>query len=97
MRRLPLHTTTTRDPRSFVEPGNMTPGEAEAYQLFLLAEAGVERIRLRASPTPDATPQCREADGVEMTVDEAMALWPIPHRTPPGTRCGCTYRPACCR
>ncbi len=87
-------TTATRDPRVFARPGQMSPAENEAYQLFILAEAGVEKLRLRASRAPDSAPECHETDGFEMTVDEAMALRPIPHEVGPGWRCGCTYRPA---
>ena len=83
-----------RDPRTFVDPGNMTRNEKEAYQLFLLCEAGVEHLRLQASSAPDSAPECRETHGFELTVDEAMALRPIPHEVGPGWRCGCTYRPA---
>ena len=78
----------------FARPGRMSPSENEAYQLFILAEAGVEKLRLRASRAPDSAPECHETDGFVMTVDEAMALRPIPHEVGPGWRCGCTYRPA---
>jgi hypothetical protein len=72
----------------------MSPAETEAYQLFLLAEAGVVRVRLKAGDSPDTAPECHETDGFEMTVDEAMHLQPIPHEVGPGWRCTCAYRPA---
>ncbi len=72
----------------------MSPAEKEAYQLFLLAEGGVERVVLRAGTSADTAPECHETDGFEMTVDEAMDLRPIPHEVGPGWRCTCGYRPA---
>ena len=85
--------STTRDPHTFVDPGDMSQAEKEAYQLFLLCEAGVERLRLRASRAPDSAPECHETDGFALTVEEAMSLRLIPHEVRPGWRCGCTYRP----
>jgi len=72
----------------------MSPTEYETYQLFLLAEAGVERIRLRAAPGPDVSPVCRHADGRVLTVDEAMREAPIPHVVGFVGECRCSYRPA---
>ena len=70
----------------------MSPHEREAYQLFLLAEAGVERVRLRAPSAPGTPPECRDAGGVVMSIDDAMALAPIPHDVERGV-CRCAYRP----
>jgi hypothetical protein len=69
----------------------MSPREVEAYQLFVLAEAGIDRVRLCVGPSPG--PECLEADRTEMDVEEAMALAPIPHELGPGRWCRCTYRP----
>ncbi|WP_412061132.1 hypothetical protein [Rubrivirga sp. IMCC45206] len=72
----------------------MSAREYEAYQLFVLGEAGVERVRLRAPRTPDAPRLCRDNDGLEMTLDDAMRLQFIPHDVGEDVRCTCTYRPA---
>ena len=70
----------------------MSPEEFEAFQLFTIAEAGFERVRLHAGDAPDTARECHETDGFEMTVDEAMALRPIPHEVGDGV-CHCAYRP----
>ena len=74
-------------------PRGMSASEFEAYQLFVLAEAGFERLRLRADGGPDVPRECRRADGVVMTIDDAMRLAPIPHDLGPGHRCRCAYLP----
>ena len=75
-------------------PPGMTPREFEAFQLYVLAEAGVTRVRLWAPSTPGTPPECTAADGTELSVDEAMRDAPIPHGVGPGRRCRCAYRPA---
>ena len=70
----------------------MSPREREAYSLYVLAEAGITRVRLFAG-RPGASSVCAEADGSEMTVEDAMALAPIPHDLPGGAACHCAYRP----
>lgn len=69
----------------------MSDREYEAYQLFVLAEAGAERVRLCMGATP--THACRETHGAEFSIDDAMRLAPIPHQVAPNRRCRCTYRP----
>ena len=88
----PTQFTNPRDPRDFAPTGPMTRTEAETYQLFLLVESGVQRVRLKAGKGADTAQGCRETDGFVMTVDEAMSLQPIPHEAGPGTRCTCAYR-----
>ena len=90
----PTQFTNPRDPRDFAPTGPMTRTEAETYQLFLLVESGVQRVRLKAGKGADTAQGCRETDGFVMTADEAMSLQPIPHEAGPGTRCTCAYRPA---
>ena len=90
----PTQFTNPRDPRDFAPTGPMTRTEAETYQLFLLVESGVQRVRLKAGKGADTAQGCRETDGFVKTVDEAMSLQPIPHEVDPGKRCTCAYRPA---
>lgn len=72
----------------------MSDREYEAYQLYRLAEAGAEHVRIHAPEAPDAPRECRESHGFLMSMDEAMALAAIPHDLGPERACGCTYRPA---
>ncbi len=72
----------------------MSAREYEAYQLFVLGEAGVERVRLRAPRTPGTPRLCRDNDGLEMTLDDAMRLRLIPHDVDADARCDCAYRPS---
>ena len=71
----------------------MSPAETEAYQLFLLVERGVERVRVQAGQEADTPAACRASDGLVLTVDQAMARPPIPHDVGAGGRCLCGYRP----
>lgn len=84
----------TREPWARAPASLATMSPTEADQLFLLAEAGVERLRVRAAPGPDVPPARRQADGLAPTVDEAMRQAPIPHALGPGRPCRCSYRPA---
>ncbi|MGB3544496.1 MAG: hypothetical protein WBA11_16375 [Rubrivirga sp.] len=70
---------------------HMSPREVEAYQLFMIAEAGIGYVRLHAGP--DAGPECLGAHRTVMTIEDAMALAPIPHELGLGRWCRCTYRP----
>ena len=72
----------------------MSSREQEAYQLFVLVEGGVDRVRLHASQARGTPLECRETHGVVMTADDAMVLAPLPHEVAPGGVCRCTYRPA---
>ena len=72
----------------------MSPREYEAYQLYVLAEAGVVSVRLLAPQDPQTPGACLETDGVVMTIEEAMLLQPIPHDVNEGEVCRCTYGPA---
>lgn len=69
----------------------MSSREYEAYQLYILAEAGVERVRLVTGTARG--PECDGVDGFEMSLEDAMRLAPLPHELGPGRWCHCTYRP----
>ena len=81
-------------PRQIPRPPGMSAAEFEAYQLYVLAEAGVEHLRVRTAITPDTPPPCRAADGAHLTVETAMRQPPIPHAVEPGQTCRCVYSPA---
>ena len=70
----------------------MSAREYAAYQLFVLAERGVEYVRLCA--VPDAPAICQAHHNRTMPIEAAMRDAPIPHALGPDAWCSCTYRPA---
>ena len=74
-------------------PEGMSSREYEAYQLYTLAEAGAEHVRIHAASDEGVPRTCRESHGYLLSMDEAMALAVIPHELEPGRECECTYRP----
>ena len=91
---MPSRLNPVRPPAVPPRPTGMSAREYEAYQLVVLGEAGVERVRLRAPDAPGTPRLCRDNHGIEMTLDDAMRLRLIPHDVGADVRCRCTYRPA---
>ena len=80
--------------RHVPRPRGMSDAEFEAYQLYVLAQAGVEHVRVQAELTAETPPPCRAGHGDAMTVEAAMRQPPIPHAVGPGQTCRCVYGPS---
>lgn len=69
------------------------PEDYQRYSLEQLRDHGGGAARLLSMRDADTPPECYDADGTEMSVDEAIEAQPLPHRPADGRECRCTYLP----